>query len=73
MCLPMLKECIYQSFSPECGENGVLLEAMMNVMQATFVILQSVPELNEEALSKGQKIFSRLFTHFFMKAEKVNV
>ena len=43
--------------------------AMLNVMQATSITLQSVPVLNEEASSKGCIIFKSLQHYFSEEAE----
>ena len=72
MSLPKLKDYIYRSFSPELGGNGAMLEAMMNVMQATFVVLQSVSTLDEKILKMGHKIFHTLFTQSFKEKTQVN-
>ena len=63
MSLPMMKEFVGLT---EVVHN-TLTEAMMNVMQATFVILQSAPALKAEALSKGQQTFITLFESHFDK------
>ena len=41
------------------------MEAMVNVMQATFVTLQSSPTHNGSILLKGHQLFLALFSKFF--------
>lgn len=69
MSLPTLKQQIYDSLSE--FEDSAVREAMMNVMQATFVTLQSAPILDADILSKGQQIFDTLFSRYFKETMRV--
>lgn len=73
MTLPTLKQYIYYSFCvPEPGGSTAgVMEAMMNVTQATFVILQSAPNLDRDILSKGLQTFLTLFSRYFKETMKV--
>ena len=67
-----MRQYIYHSLSvyPDV-DNSALLEAMMNLMHATYVTLQSRPILDEENLSNGMIVFSSLFFHYFKDTMKV--
>ena len=81
MTLPTLKQYIYYSFAvPEPGEasdgagsrdGSMLMEAMMNVTQATFVTLQTAPTLDSGIFSKGHQTFFTLFSRYFKETMKV--
>lgn len=59
MALPALKKCIYNKPAYNAST-----EALLNVMQATFLVLQSAPTLNNEILLKGHKVFCSLFSRY---------
>ncbi len=61
MSLPTLKQYIYS-----CMDSTTLVEAMLNVMQATFVTLQSAPALDRDILLKSQQTFFTLFSRYFL-------
>ena len=74
MSLSVLRQSIYYSLCmPEvvAADNSVLMEAMLNLMQATFVTLQSGPSLDEETLFKGRQTFHTLFTRYFKESAEV--
>ena len=54
-------------------DNSQPLEAMMNIMQATFLVLQSSIVLNEDILTKGQKTFHTLFSLHFKNCKEVKL
>lgn len=64
MSLPIFKQQLYSSVS-----ESSLREAMMNVMQATFVTQQS-PDADVQ--SKGQQFFNTLFPRYFKETVKVS-
>ena len=67
MSMPTLRQQLYSSLS-ESGDSSVR-EAMMNVMQATFVTQQSS---DADVQSKSRQVFNTLFSHHFKEAVKVN-
>ena len=69
--LPTLKPLVYQSLVPDSGQDG--MEARLNVMQATFLALQTRPALNQDLIVKGQQIFQTLLTRYFTEDLRVNV
>lgn len=75
MSLSTLRQSIYYSLSMPSvmptSESTVLMEAMLNLMQATCVTLQSSPCLEEETLFKGQQTFHTLFTRYFKEVPEV--
>ena len=72
MSLLTLKEYIYSTLCMgKAMENGMLLEAMMNSMQAVFVCLQSGPTLDRELLLKGQGTFHTFLGRYFTEAMEV--
>lgn len=74
MTLPTLKQFIYFSLAPESPAGGCgLMEAVMSVMQATYLTLQTTPALDRDGLAKGQKTFQVLFTRYFNESRKVCV
>ena len=64
--LPNLKQCIYCSLGDPEGKMDTV-EARLNLMQATFLTLQSSSDLtqDEDTVSKAQDIFKILFTRHF--------
>lgn len=73
MTLTTMKHNIYSSLCEPEGNttnNSVLIEAKFNLMQATFVTLQS-SSLDEETLFKGQATFHTLFTRYFKETVEV--
>ena len=69
MSLHNVIESIYFSLNPsECNKR---MEAMMNIMQATFVVLQLVPSLDHDILSKGHQVFKALYMGYFSEDMKV--
>ena len=74
MAIPTLKERIYSCCEPKPVHNNrvMMLEAMMNVMQAAFVILQSSTSLDKdmETLSVGYEVFVTLFSSYFDKTDE---
>lgn len=63
MSLPTLKKHVYASMGQ--GTTGVAkMEAMMNIMQTTCIVLQSSPVLGEDTLSKGRNTFLTLLSRF---------
>ena len=57
---------LYHSLSATTTDSKVLvMEAMLNLMQATFVVLQSSPSLDEQTLFTGQETFQALYTSYF--------
>lgn len=76
MCLQMLRGHIYYSLClPETTPTSstALMEAMLNVMHATFVTLRSGPMLDKELLSRGKQTFLTLFSRYFKETVKVKV
>ncbi len=71
LSLPTLKQFIYISLSaclPEqvATDSSALMEAMMNVMQATCVTLQSSGHtLDGDILYQGKQTFCALFSRYF--------
>ena len=77
MTLSTLKQSIYSSL---CGHEGttadiekIKMEAMFNLMQATFITLQSSLSLDNQALAEGQQIFHILFTRYFQEKMEVSI
>lgn len=60
MALPALKKCIYMH-NPACN----VMEALLNVMQATFLVMRSAPTLDNDILSKGDQVFCSLYSQYF--------
>lgn len=63
MSLPLLKQENIYSVSVAAASdisNAAKMETMMNVMQATFVTLQSSSMLDQDTLSRGRQIFLSL-------------
>ena len=74
MCLQTLRNHIYYSLClPDVipTASTALMEAMLNVMHATFVTLQSGPTLDKELLSRGKQTFLTLFSRYFKETVKV--
>ena len=76
MTVTVLKHYIYLSLSmPEAaGTVGLdfnLLEAKLNVMQATFLVLESSPSLNQDVLDEGLLTFQTLFNRYFKEGVQV--
>lgn len=72
----MLKHYIYLPLSVSEAADMVepdfnLLEAKLTVMQATFLVIQSIPSLNLDILKEGQQIFQILFNHYFTEDMQV--
>ena len=63
MVLPALRKCIYGF----CMHDNASMEALMNVMQATFLVLQSIPTLDDDILSKAYQVFCYLYAQYFEK------
>lgn len=72
MSLPTLKKHVYASMAPEKKNTNamVTMEAMMNIMQTTFTVLQSSPVL-EDTLSGGRKTFLGLLSCFVTDTVKM--
>ena len=69
MTLPNLKQYIYSALGDRSPEM-TCVEARLNLMQATFLVLQTSPVLDDDVLMKGQQVFRTLFgTHFNEKSE----
>ncbi len=71
LTLPTLKSQIYCALVPEKPGTSREVEARLNVMQTTFLALQTSPALTQEVLVKGQQIFQTLLTRFFDEELKV--
>lgn len=69
--LPTLKNYVYATITPEGNPTAATMEAMMNIMQTTFTVLQSSPSLGEDTLSKGRKTFLTLLSHYVTDTAKV--
>ncbi len=63
-----LKKSIYSFL---CTDH--CMEAMMNIMQAAFATLQSVPKLDGNILSNGCQIFKTLFRFYFTDTMEVSI
>ena len=71
MSLPTLKTYVYTSMAPgEGSTDAVGMERMMNIMQTTFILLQSSPSLGED---KGHKIIQALFSLFVTDRSRAKV
>ena len=74
MSLPTLKSYVYTSMAPgEGSADAVGMEAMMNIMQTTFIVLQSSPSLGEDSLSKGCKTILTLLSLFVAERSRAKV
>lgn len=76
MTLSALRQNIYSSLyvsESTASDSNIKMEAMFNLIQATFVTLQSSPSLSvdEETLLKGQRTFHTLFTRYFKETMEV--
>ena len=77
MSLPTVKYNVYSSLRLHGSDSDVIpYEAMFNLVQSTFVILQSTPTFegnSQETLSNGQRNFHILFLRFFEPEESMKV
>ena len=71
MSLPSLKKYIYASIAPGNTADSTIIEAMMNIMQATSTVLQSLPHL-DDTISMGVKTFLALFSQFVTVEVNIN-
>ena len=69
MAIPALKKCIYK-FCVHKPAYNASMEALLNAMQATFLVLQSAPTLSGEILLRGHKVFCSLFSRYFEKVSR---
>ena len=74
MILPNLKQYIHSALRKP-NEEMRTEEAKMDVMQATFLILQINPdqEQSNDILQKGQQVFKRLYTRHFNEAMEASL
>jgi CMP-N-acetylneuraminic acid synthetase len=72
MSLPTLKKFVHSSMvqSTTAVAN---MEAMMNIMQTTYTVLQSSPILEKDTLTEGRKTFQGLLSHFVTDSTKVYI
>ena len=47
------------------------MDSVMNILQATFVVLQSASSLDEDTLSNAQQVFSAIYSSYFNVNEEV--
>ena len=74
MSLPTLKTYVYTSMAPGKGStDAVGMERMMNIMQTTFILLQTSPSLGEDTLSKGHKVIQALLSLFVTDRSRAKV
>lgn len=79
MYILKLKESIYKtlyhslSAATTTDSKVLVMEAMLNLMQATFVVLQSSPSLDEQTLFTGQETFHTLYTYYFKENMEVGL
>lgn len=66
MSMTAVKEYLYKLSSDIC-------ETRHNIMHATFLVLQSSPSLNFEALANAQKVFTSLFNRHLSELHEVRV
>ena len=67
MSLSTLKRNIYSVLETDTTDNAVVVdEAKLNIMQVTFISLQSKPENVDEA-KMGQEVFRSLFNEYHKK------
>ena len=71
MSLSTLKHSIYSSLlvsETDITDNAIHVdEAKLNIMQATFVTLQSRPEFDDDTTMMGQKVFHALYSDYYRK------
>lgn len=72
LTLPTLKSQIYCALVPGKPGTSQTTEARLNVMQTTFLTMQTSPVLCEDVLLKAQKVFQTLMTRFFDAQLKVS-
>ena len=70
MALPALRQCIHDFCIHEPALNASI-EALMNIMQATFLVLRSIPTVDNDILSNAHQIFCFL-NEQYVSNEKVN-
>ncbi len=73
LTLPTLRSQIYCALLPGKPGSSQATEARLNVMQATFLALQTSSVLNEDLLVKSQQIFQTLFTRYFDQELTVHI
>lgn len=66
MSMTAVKEYLYKLSSDIC-------ETRHNIMHSMFLVLQSSPSLNFEALANAQKVFTSLFNRHLSEQHEVNV
>ena len=71
MNLSTLKCYIYSSLCEHKTDSNHLMKAMLNLMQATYIVLRSSPSLDEETLIMGMNIFQPLFNRYFKETMEV--
>ena len=72
MTLPSLVESISAGLSMQEGDADMeLVRAQLNIMQATFSVLQCKAVWDSEVLNVGQKVFCTLFTRHFRENGEV--
>lgn len=77
MTLSTIKQNIYSSLfvSENANDNSsnVKLDSMLNLIQATFIVVQSSlasdAKFNEKAMQEGKKIFHVLYMRYFQNLE----
>ena len=62
MALPALRRCIYGFCAHKLNAS---MEALMNIMQAIFLVLRSIPALDVDMLPNAHQIFSSLYAQYF--------
>ena len=70
MTLPNLKQYIYSALGDKSPEM-TCVEARLNLMQVTFLVLQTSHELDDDVLMKGQQVFRTLFSRYFNEKSEV--
>jgi hypothetical protein len=71
MSLPTLKKFVHNSIVQ--GTTAVAnMEAMLNIMQTTYTVLQSSPVLGDDTLSKGRRTFQGLLSRFVADSVEVH-
>ena len=66
MSMTAVKEYLYKLSSGIC-------ETRHNIVHATFLVLQSSPSLNFEALANAQKVFTSLFNRHLSEEHEVRI
>ena len=64
MTVPILKQYVYSTLGTS-SKDMIDVEAKLNLLQTTFLVIQTRPDLNDDVLREGWQVFSQLNSKYF--------